>query len=61
MDECKPLVAGSSQTCSQKIFSMMAGIHAMAVDSEFVLFLDDDIRLHRSTIGQGPHIMPATS
>jgi len=25
------VVAGSSQTCSQKIFSMMAGIHTMAV------------------------------
>lgn len=45
------LVAGSSTSCSQKIHSMLAGALASDEDTTFVLFLDDDIRTHRNTIG----------
>ena len=51
------VVAGSSKTCSQKIHSMLAGVGAASPASEFVLFLDDDIRLHRNTVGALVHSM----
>jgi hypothetical protein len=45
------VVAGSSETCSQKIHSMLAGFEAASEDCELVLFLDDDIRTHPCTVG----------
>ena len=45
------LVAGSSATCSQKIHSMLAGALASDAANEFVLFLDDDVRAHKNTVG----------
>ena len=43
--------AGASMTCSQKIHNMLAGLEGSDEDSTYVLFLDDDVRLHRNTIG----------
>lgn len=42
--------AGASVTCSQKIFSMQAGVAACPGMSKYVLFLDDDIELHPGSI-----------
>ena len=30
---------------------MLAGVRAAPEDAEFILFLDDDIRVHRNTVG----------
>ena len=38
-------------TCSQKIHNMLAGLEGSDEDSTYVLFLDDDVRLHRNTVG----------
>uniref|UniRef100_A0A0E0N6G5 ceramide glucosyltransferase n=1 Tax=Oryza rufipogon TaxID=4529 RepID=A0A0E0N6G5_ORYRU len=49
--EAKVVVAGLSTTCSQKIHNQLIGVEKMHKDSKYVLFLDDDVRLHPGTIG----------
>ncbi|KAK4774156.1 hypothetical protein SAY87_029175 [Trapa incisa] len=49
--EAKIIVAGLSTTCSQKIHNQLVGVENMHKDSKYVLFLDDDVRLHPGTIG----------
>ncbi|CAN8271066.1 unnamed protein product [Cochlearia groenlandica] len=49
--EAKVVVAGFSTTCSQKIHNQLIGVEKMHKDTKYVLFLDDDIRLHPGTIG----------
>ncbi|MED6131258.1 hypothetical protein PIB30_008298 [Stylosanthes scabra] len=49
--EAKVIVAGLSTTCSQKIHNQLIGVEKMHKDSKYVLFLDDDVRLHPGTIG----------
>ncbi|KAG5067698.1 hypothetical protein HKD37_01G000068 [Glycine soja] len=45
------IIAGLSTTCSQKIHNQLVGVEAMHKDSKYVLFLDDDVRLHPGSIG----------
>ncbi|KAG6548219.1 hypothetical protein Mapa_010270 [Marchantia paleacea] len=45
------IVAGLSTTCSQKVHNQLAGVEAMHKDTKYVLFLDDDVRIHPGTIG----------
>ncbi|KAI4380012.1 hypothetical protein MLD38_006246 [Melastoma candidum] len=47
----KIIVAGHSTTCSQKIHNQLVGVEKMHKDSKYVLFLDDDVRLHPGSIG----------
>ncbi|XP_047338072.1 uncharacterized protein LOC124941763 [Impatiens glandulifera] len=47
----KIVVAGLSKTCSQKIHNQLVGVSNMHKDSKYVLFLDDDVRLHPGSIG----------
>ncbi|XP_020215837.1 uncharacterized protein LOC109799647 [Cajanus cajan] len=49
--EAKVVVAGLSTTCSQKIHNQLVGVETMHKDSKYVLFLDDDVRLHPGSIG----------
>ncbi|KAH7684854.1 Ceramide glucosyltransferase protein [Dioscorea alata] len=49
--EARIVVAGISTICSQKIHNQLAGIENMHKDSKYVLFLDDDVRLHPGSIG----------
>lgn len=49
--DTKIVVAGLSTTCSQKIHNQLVGVERMHKDSKYVLFLDDDVRLHPGTIG----------
>lgn len=49
--DAKVIVAGLSTSCSQKIHNQLAGISAMHGEAKYVLFLDDDVRLHPGTIG----------
>ncbi|KAM7275509.1 hypothetical protein ACFE04_017375 [Oxalis oulophora] len=49
--EAKIVVADLSTTCSQKIHNQLVGIENMHKDSKYVLFLDDDVRLHPGSIG----------
>ncbi|RCV28647.1 hypothetical protein SEVIR_5G425400v4 [Setaria viridis] len=49
--EAKVVVAGFSTTCSQKIHNQLIGVEKMHKDTKYVLFLDDDVRLHPGTIG----------
>lgn len=49
--DAKIIVAGLSTTCSQKIHNQLVGVEKMHKDSKYVLFLDDDVRLHPGTIG----------
>lgn len=49
--EAKIVVAGLSTTCSQKIHNQLVGVEKMHKDSKYVLFLDDDVRLHPGSIG----------
>ncbi|KAM7519432.1 hypothetical protein LguiB_018394 [Lonicera macranthoides] len=49
--DAKVIVAGSSTTCSQKIHNQLVGVERMHKDSKYVLFLDDDVRLHPGSIG----------
>ncbi|XP_057967370.1 uncharacterized protein LOC131157328 [Malania oleifera] len=49
--DAKIIVAGLSTTCSQKIHNQLVGVERMHKDSKYVLFLDDDVRLHPGTIG----------
>ncbi|KAL1318741.1 hypothetical protein HN51_071040 [Arachis hypogaea] len=49
--DAKVIVAGLSTTCSQKIHNQLVGVEKMHKDSKYVLFLDDDVRLHPGTIG----------
>ncbi|CAN6470176.1 unnamed protein product [Victoria cruziana] len=49
--DAKVVVAGLSTTCSQKIHNQLIGVGRMHKDSKYVLFLDDDVRLHPGTIG----------
>ncbi|KAK7379968.1 hypothetical protein VNO78_32261 [Psophocarpus tetragonolobus] len=49
--DAKIIVAGLSTTCSQKIHNQLVGVEAMHKDSKYVLFLDDDVRLHPGSIG----------
>lgn len=49
--DAKVIVAGLSTTCSQKIHNQLVGVEKMHNDSKYVLFLDDDVRLHPGTIG----------
>ncbi|KAL4180773.1 hypothetical protein AMTRI_Chr12g234100 [Amborella trichopoda] len=48
--DAKVIVAGLSTTCSQKIHNQLAGVEMMHKDSKYVLFLDDDVRLHPGSI-----------
>ncbi|XP_072992451.1 uncharacterized protein [Typha latifolia] len=49
--DAKIVVAGLSTTCSQKIHNQLVGVERMHKDSKYVLFLDDDVRLHPGSIG----------
>ncbi|OMO58300.1 Ceramide glucosyltransferase [Corchorus olitorius] len=49
--EAKIIVAGLSTTCSQKIHNQLVGVENMHKDTKYVLFLDDDVRLHPGSIG----------
>ncbi|KAJ3678131.1 hypothetical protein LUZ60_001934 [Juncus effusus] len=49
--EAKVIIAGLSTTCSQKIHNQLIGVEKMHKESKYVLFLDDDVRLHPGTIG----------
>ncbi|KAG8376063.1 hypothetical protein BUALT_Bualt09G0024600 [Buddleja alternifolia] len=49
--EAKVVVAGLSTTCSQKIHNQLVGVEKMHKDTKYVLFLDDDVRLHPGSIG----------
>ncbi|KAL8129690.1 hypothetical protein V2J09_018845 [Rumex salicifolius] len=49
--DAKVIVAGHSTTCSQKIHNQLIGAEEMHKDSKYILFLDDDVRLHPGTIG----------
>ncbi|KAL0346635.1 UNVERIFIED_CONTAM: hypothetical protein Scaly_1679500 [Sesamum calycinum] len=49
--ESKIVVAGLSTTCSQKIHNQLVGVEKMHKDTKYVLFLDDDVRLHPGSIG----------
>ncbi|OIW08926.1 hypothetical protein TanjilG_05902 [Lupinus angustifolius] len=49
--DARVVVAGLSTTCSQKIHNQLVGVETMHKDSKYVLFLDDDIRLHPGSIG----------
>ncbi|THU67666.1 hypothetical protein C4D60_Mb05t27110 [Musa balbisiana] len=49
--DAKIVIAGLSTTCSQKIHNQLVGVERMHKDSKYVLFLDDDIRLHPGSIG----------
>ncbi|KAF8388869.1 hypothetical protein HHK36_025550 [Tetracentron sinense] len=49
--DVKIVVAGLSTTCSQKIHNQLVGVDIMHKDSKYVLFLDDDVRLHPGSIG----------
>ncbi|KAK9102307.1 hypothetical protein Sjap_019561 [Stephania japonica] len=49
--DARIVVAGLSTTCSQKIHNQLVGVENMHMDSKYVLFLDDDVRLHPGTIG----------
>lgn len=49
--DARILVAGLATTCSQKIHNQLVGVEQMHKDSKYVLFLDDDVRLHPGTIG----------
>ncbi|XP_052183796.1 uncharacterized protein LOC127795877 isoform X3 [Diospyros lotus] len=49
--DAKVIVAGLSTTCSQKIHNQLVGVERMHKDSKYVLFLDDDVRLHPGSIG----------
>ncbi|KAE9448711.1 hypothetical protein C3L33_19406, partial [Rhododendron williamsianum] len=49
--DAKIIVAGLSTTCSQKIHNQLIGVERMHKDSKYVLFLDDDVRLHPGSIG----------
>eukprot|EP00250_Pteridium_aquilinum_P006173 c16146_g1_i1 orf=125-1678(+) len=49
--DAKVIIADLSTTCSQKIHNQLAGISAMHEETKYVLFLDDDVRLHPGTIG----------
>ncbi|KAK8581770.1 hypothetical protein V6N12_071979 [Hibiscus sabdariffa] len=48
--DAKVIVAGLSTTCSQKIHNQLVGVEKMHKDSKYVLFLDDDVRLHPGSI-----------
>ena len=45
------VAAGPSRRCSQKIHNQLAGAAAASPAARFVLFLDDDVRLHPGTVG----------
>ncbi|KAI5662752.1 hypothetical protein M9H77_22075 [Catharanthus roseus] len=49
--DARIVVAGLSTTCSQKIHNQLVGVEKMHKDSKYVLFLDDDVRLHPGSIG----------
>ncbi|BAT72871.1 hypothetical protein VIGAN_01031400 [Vigna angularis var. angularis] len=49
--DAKVVVADLSTTCSQKIHNQLVGVETMHKDSKYVLFLDDDVRLHPGSIG----------
>ncbi|GMP59651.1 hypothetical protein CsSME_00022858 [Camellia sinensis var. sinensis] len=49
--DAKIIVAGLSTTCSQKIHNQLIGVERMHKESKYVLFLDDDVRLHPGSIG----------
>ncbi|XP_028078199.1 uncharacterized protein LOC114280062 isoform X1 [Camellia sinensis] len=49
--DAKIIVAGLSTTCSQKIHNQLIGVERMHEESKYVLFLDDDVRLHPGSIG----------
>ncbi|KAJ8527972.1 hypothetical protein K7X08_015423 [Anisodus acutangulus] len=49
--DAKVIIAGLSTTCSQKIHNQLVGVEQMHKETKFVLFLDDDVRLHPGSIG----------
>ncbi|XP_052722669.1 uncharacterized protein LOC108345125 isoform X2 [Vigna angularis] len=49
--DARIIVAGLSTSCSQKIHNQLVGVEAMYKESKYVLFLDDDVRLHPGSIG----------
>ena len=44
------VAAGRATTSSQKIHNMLAGVRAMREDSDYVLFLDDDVETRPGTV-----------
>ncbi|KVI01213.1 Ceramide glucosyltransferase [Cynara cardunculus var. scolymus] len=49
--DARIVVAGPSTTCSQKIHNQLVGVEKMHKGSKYVLFLDDDVRLHPGSVG----------
>ncbi|XP_019420258.1 PREDICTED: uncharacterized protein LOC109330508 [Lupinus angustifolius] len=49
--DAKIIEAGLSTTCSQKIHNQLVGVEKMHKRSKYVLFLDDDVRVHPGSIG----------
>ncbi|KAF7813880.1 Glyco_transf_21 domain-containing protein [Senna tora] len=49
--DARVIVADLATTCSQKIHNQLVGVQNMHKESKYVLFLDDDVRLHPGTIG----------
>mmetsp|Transcript_62610 Transcript_62610/g.198241 ORF Transcript_62610/g.198241 Transcript_62610/m.198241 type:complete len:382 (-) Transcript_62610:234-1379(-) len=46
----KLVSAGPSTSCSQKIHNMLVGAASVSPSSDYVLFIDDDIHFHGSTL-----------
>nr|GEX35424.1 ceramide glucosyltransferase [Tanacetum cinerariifolium] len=45
------IIVGPSTICSQKIHNQLVGVENMHKGSKYVLFLDDDVRLHPGSVG----------
>ena len=45
--DVKIVIAGRAKTCSQKLHNIIAGIDGCSLDSKYVLFLDDDVLIHK--------------
>ncbi|GJZ24405.1 ceramide glucosyltransferase [Tanacetum coccineum] len=49
--DARIIIAGPCTTCSQKIHNQLVGVENMHKCSKYVLFLDDDVRLHPGSVG----------
>ncbi|KAK7272731.1 hypothetical protein RJT34_29532 [Clitoria ternatea] len=49
--DARIVVAGLSTTCSQKIHNQLVGVETIHKESKYILFLDDDVRIHPGSIG----------
>ncbi|KAM3691902.1 hypothetical protein ACB098_08G046500 [Castanea mollissima] len=49
--DARVAVAGLSTTCGQKVHNQLVRVEKMHKGSKYVLFLDDDFRLHPGSIG----------